>query len=371
MMRLVVVNLSARTISGGYEEYLKHFFTHAGNEPGIEAILFIAVKAVTDKFAGMSKIRTLELAPLGALLSSVWKVRQQIESFRPDVVYVPMEKRCKGLPNLPVVTMVQNMEPFVPPIAGNSLLWKLVLRKMRKRAIAAIRHSAHVITLSEFAHQAVVSESGIDPANVSKIPHGMEHGSAEEVRKPDSLDESSSFIFTAGSLSPARGLEDLVKAFIYLKHQGKLKDTKLYIAGSVHKYNMRWYWRLIKDISRVGLDDEVKWLGYLSRSEMQWCFRNSLLFVVTSRVESFCITAVEAMACDARIISTNSPCLPETLGDYATYYDAGDWQQLAAKIRESHGNSSVKQQIVPDSMISWDENFAKTLAVFHNLTNKK
>lgn len=370
-MRLVVVNLSARTISGGYEEYLKQFFTHAGKEPDIQGVLFIAVKAVTDKFAGMPKVQTLELGPLGALLGSVRKVRQKIESFRPDVVYVPMEKRCKGLPKLPVVTMVQNMEPFVPPIAGNSLLWNLVLRKMRKRAISAIRHSTHVITLSEFAHQTVVRESGISPTKVSKIPHGMERNSLGKGSRPSSLDDSCSFIFTAGSLSPARGLEDVIKAFILLRNSGQLAGFKLCIAGAVHKYSQRWYRRLAGEISRAGLDDEVKWLGFLGKDEMQWCFRNTRLFVVTSRVESFCITAVEAMANDAPVISADSPCLPETLGKYATYYDAGDWHQLAQKIRENLGESSGKERIVPDSMISWDENFAKTSAVFHNLTNKR
>ena len=368
-MRLVVVNLSVRSISGGYEEYLKQFFARAENDQEIDEILFIAVKAVTRKFSGKSKIRTLNLSPISAVVGSVWHLKQKIASFRPDVVYVTMEKRCKGLPKLPVVTMVQNMEPFVPPVKGNSILWGLVLRKMRKRAVSAIRHSDHVITLSEFARQTVVDVSGIPPAKVSKIPHGMAQDGQEKHTKPALLDEPLQFIFTAGSLSPARGLEDLIQAFKSLKSRGELEGFRLCIAGSVHKYNKRWYRNLVEDISRAGLDDEVKWLGFLDRSEMLWCFRNAGIFVITSRVESFCITAVEAMANDVPVISTNSPCLPETLGEYATYYEAGNWEQLARNILDNLQAPSEHGRQIPKNMITWDENFAKTLAVFNNLSN--
>jgi glycosyltransferase involved in cell wall biosynthesis len=367
-MRLLLINLSVRTISGGYEEYLKQFFARAEKEQEIDEILFIAVKAVTCKFRDRSKVRTLDLSPLSAFVGSVWHLQNKIASFRPDVIYVAMEKRCMGLSKLPVITMVQNMEPFVPPVKGNSILWRVVLRMMRNRAISAIRHSAHVITLSEFARQTVVNVSGISPAIVSNIPHGMARDGQEKPRKPASLDESLQFIFTAGSLSPARGLEDLIHAFISLKSKGALKGFGLCIAGSVHKYNMRWYQNLVEYISRAGLDDEVRWLGFLDRSEMLWCFRNARIFVITSRVESFCITAV---ANDVPVISTSCPCLPETLGEYAIYYKAGNWEQLAGHILDDLQAPSARVGPVPKSMITWDENFAKTLTVFNNLSEKK
>lgn len=366
-MRLVIVNLSVRGISGGYEEYLRQFFSHAAREPAVTAILFVAVDAIAAKFADMPKVTLLRMPVLNALMGTALGIRRRIQSFRPDIVFVPVEKRFRHLADIPVVTMVQNIEPFKADIPGNSLVWRLFLVRMRHRAIAAIRQASHVIVLSAYSRDKLVQESDVPASKMTIIPHGMETKPLLTPVKPALMDDSTPFIFTAGTQSPARGTDDLVRAFIHLKHRGELAGIRLYIAGAVHRYNKSWHRALLRNISRAGLDDDVKWLGFLDKREMQWCFRNTRLFVVTSRVESFCITAVEAMANSTPVVSSDSPCLPETFGSYPAYYEAGNWKQLAALIPEALKGKKMRLGEVPGHMISWDDNFARTLALFKNM----
>ena len=367
-IRLVVVNLTVRSISGGYREYLTQFFSRVGIESSIEAILFIAVPDVASRFSGYSKVETLDLSPIHAFLSSIGSLSKAIEAFQPDLVFAPMEKCVRGYHAVPVVTMVQNMEPFVPLTKGNSAIWNMILKRMRRRAIAAIRHSDHVIALSDFVRQEVKSVTGIDDQNITLIPHGSMLDEGVLAVRPVPIVDGETFIFSAGILSPARGIDDLVHAFIDLKKHGRLAGITLCIAGDKHKYNGRWVDKLVRDIARAGLTDRVKWLGFLNKAEMKWCFQNTSVFVLTSKVESFCITAVEAMMYKAPVVSSTSPCLPETLGSYPVYYEPGNWAQLADKILSQLKQNNVYRGKPPANLVTWDENFARTMSLFRKLT---
>lgn len=369
-MRLVVVNLSVRSISGGYEAYLNQFFARVENDRNVEAILFVAVPEVAKRYAGRPKIEILHLSRLLAVMSTIWPLRNAIRTFNPDLVFVPMEKRARGYHDVPVVTMLQNMEPFVPLTKGNSMVWSLLLAIMHMRAVSAIRNSDHVIALSDFVRQRVGGSAGIPNECITVIPHGTDPGADIVPMRPSSISNGENFIFTAGILSPARGIDDLINAFIDLRKGGKLAGFTLCIAGEKHKYNRRWVESLVQYIGREGLADEVKWLGFLSKAEMKWCFQNASLFVLTSRVESFCITAVEAMMNKVPVVSSNSPCLPETLGNYPVYYDAADWKQLAEKIEYQLKQDGRVSGIFPNNLISWDENFERTMSLFRKILNK-
>ena len=366
-MRLLIVNLSVSAISGGYEEYLRQFFSRAAKDSQVEAIMFVSVAPVIAKFRDMPHLICLEMTPMNALLGTLWGMGKTISDFRPDLVYVPMEKRLKGLSRYRHVMMLQNMEPFAQTVPGNSLAWRLILKVMRRRAITALKSASHVIVLSEFAAQGVARETGIKAKHISLIPHGISETYNAETNKPEGIATDSSFLFTAGSLAPARGVEDLIKAYIHLKKTRSLENVKLYIAGGRHRFSRRWLSKIELEIAREGYERDILWLGHLNRAEMNWCFKNTLLFVITSRVESFCITAVEAMAAQVPVISTKCPCLPETLADYPDYYQAGDWQQLAQKIIEVMAGSGEGTRVIPDNMISQDENYARTMALFNNL----
>jgi glycosyltransferase involved in cell wall biosynthesis len=368
-LRLVVVNLTVRSISGGYQEYLNQFFSRLGDDSGIEAILFIAVPGVANRFAGCPKVEMLHLSPINAFLSSIASLRKAIRVFRPDLVFAPMEKRVRGYHGTPVVTMVQNMEPFAPLTRGNSVIWNMILKMMRRRAIAALRYSDHVIALSDFVKQEVMSIAGVEEQKITLIPHGAVSGEGVQAVRPELIGDGEMFIFTAGILSPARGIDDLIHAFIDLKKRGKLAGISLCIAGDKHKYNKGWVDALVRDIARAGMADTVKWLGFLNKAQMKWCFQNASVFVLTSKVESFCITAVEAMIYKAPVVSSSSPCLPETLGSYPVYYEPGNWAQLADKIENQLSPKRVLQGRPPENLVTWDENFARTMSLFRKLIN--
>jgi glycosyltransferase involved in cell wall biosynthesis len=85
---------------------------------------------------------------------------------------------------------------------------------------------------------------------------------------------------------------------------------------------------------RLGVAELIHWVGQLSTEEMSWCFLNSDMFIMTSRVETFGHTAVEAMSFGCACISANNSCLPEVFSDAAILYRPRDSRELAKRIKE-------------------------------------
>jgi len=138
--------------------------------------------------------------------------------------------------------------------------------------------------------------------------------------------------FTAGSIRPARGLEDLLLAMKHLSLQGE-KSVRLIVAGE-SGHRMADYQKKLKDwAQKNNLSDRICWTGSLNKNEMAWCYSHCAAFVMTSRVESFGMIAGEAMAHGCMCISSDNPCLPEIFASSALYYPPKDFTTLAKQIQ--------------------------------------
>jgi glycosyltransferase involved in cell wall biosynthesis len=368
-MRVALVNLSTGDISGGYAEYLNQFLTRAGKEKCVSKILFVSIPQVTKKLYLPAKCQQISISKWDVLLPGKRKIIGAIHEFKPDIVFSPVEKRLSSIKDIPLVTMIQNMEPLTTLTPGNNLAWNLRLLFLRRAAISAAKSSDHVIALSSFVKDFLVKKLDLFEKNISSIPHGFDINGYLEPIKPTGIIEDEQFIFTAGSVLPARGLEDLISAYIELMQKNSIVNKKIYIAGKVIPQHKRWYLKLIKKIRVAGLEQNILWLGELSKSEMAWCYQNTALFVMTSRVESFGIIALESMALGCPVISSTSPCLPEIYKDYAEYYKPYDHLDLAAKIKQHFVCPDIKTPLSLDNY-SWDSVFETTLDLFQHLVKK-
>ena len=131
---------------------------------------------------------------------------------------------------------------------------------------------------------------------------------------------------------------------------------------------LRYRSTLEKLIAENSISDRVVWTGDLSSQEMGWCYKNCLAFAMTSRVESFGIIAVEAMAAGAVCVSTNNSCLPEIFADAAVFYSPGDHVEITEKILKATSlperklKEVTQKAIERSSYFSWDICAEQTVA---------
>ena len=188
------------------------------------------------------------------------------------------------------------MEPFAYSGRNNPFSEKLRNYARRKIAYHAVRRSHRVIALSKYVKQFLVDNLNIPKNKISVVNHGIYHDKSFNCVRPSAVPESwkGDFLFTAGSIRPARGLEDIIYA---LKHlvTGK-SDVNLLIAGATNS-NMLPYLKSLKaKIAEFGLLRKIIWAGSLNHEEMNWCYKNCRLFVMTSRVEALAMIALEALS---------------------------------------------------------------------------
>jgi glycosyltransferase involved in cell wall biosynthesis len=321
-MKIALVVLTRGGVSGGFRKYLQRLVPLLREQPDVSRVDVF----VPPQMAGPGD-RTW---PVRDELWGYRELRRSIAALGPDVVFVPTARMLR-VGSIPVVTMVRNMEPLEVPFEGNGPVEMLKNIGRSRAAKRAARRSDRVIAVSRHVRDFLVDRWRIPEARIGVVPHGIDAGDVPATPPPSvaSLAEGP-FLFTAGSIRPARGLEDVIDALARIPEQ-----YKLVIAGNVDR-GAEHYDHAIRELARErGVASRVIWIGQLDADAMAWCFRNAALFVMTSRAEACPNIVLEAMAAGAASISTDHPPMPEFFGDAATYYRARDAAHLAQRLSDA------------------------------------
>ena len=366
-MKLAVLNITAGGISGGYRKYLLNFLPRISNNQSIEKTLCALPSSVTLNNISnrYPNIVFISIAPYHFINSKAnGELKVILDKFQPDVIYVPVE-RLFAYENAPVVNMLQNMEPFVRPFFGNPLTEKVKNWARMHNTRKALKNADRIIAISKFVKDYLINKLSINSEKIGLVYHGINKPSGNSKRPVSVPDICKDFLFTAGSIRPARGLEDVFEAMRYLA-TWKFK-IPLVIAGSTDPVMTDYHKKLRERLDKNNLSANVIWAGNLSESEMVWCYKNCSAFIMTSRVESFGQIALEAMSHGCLCISANNPCLPEIFSDSAVYYNSGDGKALYELINvvlswnQSKKGQFSERALVRASQFSWDICAEKTI----------
>jgi len=333
-VKVAVVNLTSGGLSGGYVKYLRSLMPHLAAES--------RVSDVHVCFPDGVQAPDLEALPSLRWRTGAGGLARLIASLSPDVVFVPTA-RWPGRLGMPVVTMVRNMEPLLVPYAGHS--WTEGLRNLLRRRAArhACAQATRVIAVSTFVAQFLERQWLVPPDRIGVVYHGVDEDRSETEQCPPALaGDTRPFLFTAGSIRPARGLEDVLEALSGSTTWSD--DVRLVIAGGADRATTRYARRLRLRYATLASESRVLWLGSLTRAQMAWCYRRCLAFVTTTRAEACPNTALEALAHGCVIISTTQPPMPEFFQKDAHYYPPGDSAALADVIRGTLGLSLDARQ---------------------------
>jgi len=289
-MRLAVINLIRGDMSGGYRKYLSHVLPRMARRNDVEAILCATPDSINvQSFCPRhSKIRHISCKPFNFLnLFPDSKLHKYLKGFSPNVLFVPMERSFQ-FRKIPIVNIIQNMEPFIKNDDFNPLVEKFRQWIKYMYGINAIKKSNGIIALSNHVSDYLIKDLEIPAQKIRLVYHGIDLFETDKNKKPFTIPNNwtGKFIFTAGSIRYARGLEDLIFAIKHFKI--KYNDNlRLAIAGGAEPRMFKYQKKLKKWISNNNLSSSVYWVDNLNKEEMAWCYKNCKLFVMTSRVESF------------------------------------------------------------------------------------
>jgi glycosyltransferase involved in cell wall biosynthesis len=332
-LNVAVVNLTSGGFSGGYRKYLRIMLPKLRSDPRVgELRVFNPPETFVEEGGAGSDEFTW--AP-GDHLRGFRDLRSQVLAGKPDVVFIPTARWLR-FDGVPTVVMVQNMEPLARPFRGNPL--SECLKNVARHYVAkrACQRADRVIAISHFVRDFLTARWGISPSKIGLVYHGTDQAPdhAEAIRpRVLAAEIGRPFLFTAGSLRPARGLEDVIGALGEIGRRGV--RPVLAIAGSVDPGMKRYRKRMAELSRKLGVENQIVWTGSLGPAEMSWCYFNCRAFVMTSRVEACPNTALEAMSHGAFSIAADNPPMPEMFSDAAVYYPSGDAKALAARLEKA------------------------------------
>lgn len=372
-MRIAILNLTAGGMSEGYRKYLRNVLPRIAASNNVEEILCATPSSIgiQNWFNFLPKVKFITCSPYNFLhFIPDYKLKKMLKKFSPDVIFIPVERYFK-FNSVPIVNMIQNMEPFAGNIDENYFINKCRLYIQRLVAKRAIKKADRTIALSKYVKEFLSHKWNIPEEKIGLVYHGIEIPRFKEFIRPNNIpkDWEGNFLFTVGSIRPARGLEDVLWAMKYLVLE-KVNIKGLVIAGETESRMISYRKKLGKWIKMNNLSLKICWAGKLSEKEMSWCYRNCKIFVMTSRVESFGMIAGEAMAHGCICISADNPCLPEIFDDAAIYYSPKKVEFLAETINSVNEWDNYKREEISKKAreraaeFSWDVNVKRLLAEF-------
>ncbi|MDO8805210.1 MAG: glycosyltransferase family 4 protein [Elusimicrobiota bacterium] len=368
-MKIAVLNLTGGGISGGHRKYLVNILPRLEALVKTGTILCASPASINVKgwltadtsisFAECETFKPFLHSPSAAL-------RSTLDLFNPELLFIPIERYIK-YKGLPVVVMLQNMAPLTGAKTGTGLKEWLVSIMRRYETRYALKRAAAVIVPTAYVRDFLIGQERINARKIFLIPYGNSPLPPAPVKPAGFPFADSKFIFTAGSMEIYRGVEDLVRAFPAVKAGNP--GVKLVVAGGTRTETKRYLAGLKETASRLGVGDDVVYLGNIEEAELSWCYSNCSAFALTSRVESFCFVALEAMAHGCSIVSTDSACLPEIFKDVAFYYKPGDEKGLSRALLSILSRTEAERLVISSAAVaqaasfSWDAAAAATLGV--------
>jgi glycosyltransferase involved in cell wall biosynthesis len=329
---------------GGFKRYTEQLlYALAQTDTENQYLVFFDRAPARDFFAGNPNFRSVILPSrvpaLGVIWREQWTVPQYTKRAGADVIHFTVNSGARVLPCPLVVTMHDIIFwDERPALQGLRAAEKIKRYGMylynRWAARVALQQAQHLITVSEYSKQNIVTRFGIAPGQVSAIYPGL-----SDIFRPLSESEKNSlreqynlrkpFLLGLCSASPRKNTLGLLEAYAAL--EPALRETYELVLVWTHGLYKE---QVTRSIQAHALDKHVRSLHNVSDADLVGLMNLTTLFVFPSLDEGFGLPPLEAMACGAPVVASNRASLPEVLGDAAVLTDASNARIMARSIAE-------------------------------------
>ena len=168
-----------------------------------------------------------------------------------------------------------------------------------------------------------------------------------EARNILGLDQKALIIGCVGNIIRRKGIDILVKAFAELKKALNEGHHVLAIVGADTREQDGAFFNYVRSlIDENGLNEHVVFLGY--RNDAAKLMRAFDLFVMPSRMESFGVAIIEAMAAGVPVIASRAGSIPEVIIDRKSglLFESLNYRDLTEKIMSLLRDKDLRDSIV-------------------------
>ncbi len=219
-----------------------------------------------------------------------------------------------------------------------------VTRGRRRMPLMARRASA-IIAPSEWTRREIREYLGVHEDRIRVIPEAAREtmrpcDKVEGARVLEKYLISFPYILFVGTIEPRKNLLTLVRAYDELLRTTDERPHLVICGGR------GW---LESDVfalvDELKLSDMIHFTGYVDDEHLPALYSNAEAFVYPSLYEGFGLPPLEAMACGAPVITSNSSSLPEVVGSAGLTFEPRDWRALAKRMADVLGDQSLRDRM--------------------------
>lgn len=232
----------------------------------------------------------------------------------------------------------------------------------------AIKKSKAILTVSECTKRDILKYFKLDENKIIVTYNGLKENAREKPKEEISylydkfnIPRDKKILMYVGNLKPHKNLEGLLESFSKLKNNS---ECILLLVGKAFEN----YLKLQEKEKELNIENKVIHTGIVNEEELIDLYNLIDLFVFPSFYEGFGLPVIEAMACGAKVVSSNASSLPEVGGNLIPYFDPKDIEDMTKKIEEEFAREDTIaekiERIKWAKSFDWKETAKKTNEIF-------
>jgi glycosyltransferase involved in cell wall biosynthesis len=210
--------------------------------------------------------------------------------------------------------------------------------------------------------------SGTPTDKITYIPNGVE---LERFSPGVNRGMSANFLFV-GRLVAQKGLEYLVRASALLKKKGLEFSVDIVGDGPLNEDTR-------KLVHELGVEDRVRFLGYVSDDALPRIYSEADIFVLPSVWEGLPLTLLEAWASELPVIATNVGGIGDVCvnTENALVVPSGDVEAFAEAMERLISDISLRKKLgkngreLVESGYTWKRVAERTMEVYEQLLSRE
>lgn len=326
--------------------------------------------------------------------SNAWRIaaaerirEHYLASLRPDIVH--LASLFEGLSDNSVASVLHGDGRFdtavtlydlIPLLRQERYLADPNVARWYHRKLDSLKKAQLLLAISGHARTEAIDVLGLAPNSVVNISSAV-----DDIFRPRTLAPHEragllarhgigrEFIMYTGGIDWRKNIEGLIEAYAMLQPALR-RQYQLAVVCSIQDADRVRLQRLAAKLG-LGADDLVL-TGFVSDDDLVSLYNCTALFVFPSLHEGFGLPALEAMACGAAVIGSNSSSIPEVIGRSDALFDPTNAEAIGAAMAGVLGDSARRAELRAHglrqaTLFSWDTSARRAIEAFEETQRRR
>ncbi len=314
------------------------------------------------------------------------KIRENfIANLHPDLIYISSVFE-RGKDDIPIsiggfnksIVNAATLYDLIPFIFSDSYIKDNDAHNHLFQKMQCLKRNNLLLTISDSATREARNLLGIPRESIincsigidSKLFKKIKISHEDQKKLKDAYGIKNEFIFYLGGMDFRKNVNGLLAAYSILPNNIRKKFQLLIIVSDVTD-SVKPYLKVFTQ--RYNLNpEEIILLNHIPENNLIMFYNLCSLFVFPSLHEGFGLPIIEAMACGAPTITSNTSSMPEAVGCEEALFNPKDPQSIANKIHAVLTDKNIKSFLKEHAInqvkkFTWEKTAKRALTAFEDL----